>query len=70
MCARAMQFGHLEVLKWARTNGCPWDKETCTFAAAEGHLECLKWAHTNGCPWDKETCSTARGERAQASRHS
>jgi hypothetical protein len=21
--------GHLEVLKWARANGCPWDENTC-----------------------------------------
>ena len=21
--------GHLEVLKWARENGCPWDEDTC-----------------------------------------
>jgi hypothetical protein len=25
----AAMFGHLEVLKWARANGCPWDEETC-----------------------------------------
>ena len=27
------QNGHLECLKYARENGCPWDKETCECAA-------------------------------------
>jgi hypothetical protein len=44
--------GHLEVLKWARENDCPWDEETCAFAAQVGHLDVLKWARENGCPWN------------------
>ena len=44
--------GHLEVLKWARENDCPWDEYTCRAAAKGGHLETLKWARENGCPWD------------------
>jgi hypothetical protein len=50
---------HLEVLKWARENDCPWDEETCMGAAWKGHLEVLKWARANGCPWDAKTCETA-----------
>ena len=42
--------GHLEVLKWGRENGCPWDKDTCACAAIGGHLEVLKWLRENGCP--------------------
>jgi hypothetical protein len=26
---RAAKGGHLEMLKWARENGCPWNEETC-----------------------------------------
>ena len=52
-CVYAAVNGHLEILKWARENGCPWDKCTCTYAASNGHLEVLKWARENGCPWDK-----------------
>ena len=29
----AAEGGHLEVLQWARANGCPWDEETCAYAA-------------------------------------
>ena len=39
---RAAENGHLEVLKWARANGCPWNEETCRAAASSGHLEMLK----------------------------
>ena len=45
-------------LRYAHENGCPWDEETCTSAAAGGHLGCLKFAE-NGCPWDELTCSLA-----------
>ena len=48
------------MLQWARANGCEWDAETCTKAAAEGHLEVLQWARANGCDWlPEDTCSYA-----------
>ena len=55
----AAEGGHLEVLQWARANGCPWDEKTCWRAAEGGHLEVLQWARTNGCPWNEGTCSAA-----------
>ena len=59
-CSNVARNGHLEVLKWARKNGCPWDEWTCTYAALNGHLEVLKWARkNNGCPWNKWTCENA-----------
>jgi hypothetical protein len=45
--------GHLECLKYAHENGCPWDEDTCSMAAGGGNFECLKYAHENGCPWDE-----------------
>jgi hypothetical protein len=51
----AASGGHLDVLQWARANGCPWGKETCTYAAEAGQFEVLKWLRSNGCPWDKQT---------------
>jgi hypothetical protein len=51
--------GHLEVLKWARKHGCPWDVMTCAAAALGGHLEILQWARANGAPWDVTTCAGA-----------
>lgn len=44
--------GYLKILQWARENGCPWDEDTCSFAALNGHLEVLQWARANGCPWN------------------
>ncbi len=51
--------GHLEVLKWARNQGCPWNARTCANAAEKGHLEVLQWARSQGCPWDELTCAWA-----------
>ena len=48
-------------MKWARQNGCPWDKTTCSRASWEGHLDVLKWARENRCPWDWATCRWAAG---------
>ena len=59
-CFAAADHGHLDVLKWLRENGCPWDEETCAYAARGGHLEVLKWARENGCPWDEDTCARRR----------
>jgi hypothetical protein len=57
--------GHLEVLKWARANGCPWNERRAR-SGEGGHLEVLKWARENDCPWD-ETRARAR-RRAATSR--
>lgn len=47
----AARTGNLDVVKWARAQGCPWDAETCAEAARGGHLHVLAWLHDNGCPW-------------------
>ena len=55
-CEFAAQFGKLEVLQWARANGCPWDEYTSHVAAQGGHLEVLHWLHANGCPeWPSDS---------------
>ena len=33
----------IEVLRWARANGYPWDEGIFTIAADNDHLEMLKW---------------------------
>ena len=59
ICAEAAKRGHLEMLQWARANGCPWHEGTCWQAALAGRLEVLQWARANGCPWDEKTCAMA-----------
>ena len=44
--------GQLAVLQWARAEGCPWDKRTCSNAKESGHLAVLQWAQAKGCPCD------------------
>ena len=59
ICATAAAKGSLEVLKWARENGCSWNSWTCAYAARNGHLEVIKWARENGCEWNSWTCAGA-----------
>ena len=49
VCEIAAQNGWLDLLIWARQNGCEWDSYICSDAAYNGHLEVLKWARQNGC---------------------
>ena len=42
--------GHLEVLQWARANGCPWNKYTIVRACQYGHDDVVIWAKANGAP--------------------
>jgi hypothetical protein len=37
-------------LKWVRSEGAPWDKTVCEYAAAGSHLELLEWARSQGAP--------------------
>ena len=46
----AAEGGHLEVLQWARANGCPWDRDTIRLARANGHDDVVIWAKANGAP--------------------
>ena len=46
-------------MKWLRSEGCPWNRWTCYYAAKYGHLEVLKWLRSEGCPWDERTCKDA-----------
>ncbi len=54
ICELAAGYGFLNILKWARENGCYWNSSICYYAAENGHLEVLKWAKENGCTWDKD----------------
>ena len=46
--------GHLDCLKYAHKNGCPWDEWTPSRAALNGHIHCLVYAFENGCPYNIE----------------
>lgn len=58
----AARKGHLDLLKWGITDGCPLDGTVCDEAAAGGHLEVLQWLRAEGCPWGARTCSAAAAE--------
>ena len=60
-CALAARGGHLEVLKWAREQGCPWLRKhsICYDAAGGGHLDVLKWARAHNFRWNAQLCALA-----------
>ncbi|CAM9140971.1 unnamed protein product [Ascophyllum nodosum] len=58
----AAEFGHLELLKWARARGCCWGMDMCARAAEYGELEMLKWLRAEKCHWDSTTCLEAAAE--------
>lgn len=55
------QGGHLDILKYARANGCGWHEDTSLAAAGAGFLGVLRWAIEEGCPCNWRTCSAAAG---------
>ena len=55
----AINRGHLDVLEFLRTCGCPLSDETCTLAAQSGHLNILKYVRKLGCAWNVWTTAAA-----------
>ncbi len=62
----------MDVLEWARANGCPlWSKtpaipKTMDKAAKGGHMEALRWLRRHGFGWGPDTCAAAAtGHRGQ-----
>jgi len=48
-CRGAAFGGHLEVLRWARANGCPWNWFKC-MSAANDKLDVYTWLQDNKPP--------------------
>ena len=61
ICRLAAREGSLNILKWIRENGWPWDGFICCNAAYHKYLKILKWARKNNYPWDETTCQYAIG---------
>jgi len=49
-CSIASCYARLDILVCLHEHGCPWDYNSCIYAAEKGNLECLKYLHENGCP--------------------
>ena len=49
----------VEMLAWAKANGCPWHEGMCMRIARCGHLAVLQWARKHHCPWGTGTCELA-----------
>ncbi|WZN63220.1 hypothetical protein HKI87_07g47670 [Chloropicon roscoffensis] len=57
-CSSAAYGGQLELIKWLRAKGCPWNINTSRSAAYGGQLEVLQCmrAQDPPCPWDSDVC--------------
>ena len=49
-CAQAAYNGNLELLKWARLNGCPWDEVTYEQGVDNGDPALVCYLEDEGCP--------------------
>ncbi|GFR41069.1 hypothetical protein Agub_g1709 [Astrephomene gubernaculifera] len=47
----AAYSGNLELLRWLRERGCPWDADAIAEAARSGCDEALEWLVEQVCPW-------------------
>jgi hypothetical protein len=45
---------NLDILMWARENGCEWNSQTFVVSARRGNLKTLTYALENGCKWTSE----------------
>jgi hypothetical protein len=63
VCSNAAVHGHLDLLKWLRSQDppCPWTEDVCKYAAWKGRLEIMKWARSQSppCPRDLQQCVNA-----------
>jgi hypothetical protein len=44
--------GSVQMLAWAKDNGCHWLMLTCGHIVGGGKLEVLQWTRAQGCLWD------------------
>ncbi len=40
-----LNYGHIDCLRYAHENGCPWNENTCLNAALHGHLDLYTFMH-------------------------
>ena len=56
----AANRGRLEVVKWLRADGCPWDEKACLFAGSCKSWDTLQYLVDNKCPgWEKAAITYA-----------
>jgi hypothetical protein len=58
VCELAAKTGNLCALKFARSEGCPWNaEETVKFAAMSGSIDILEYCLQNGCELSADLCT-------------
>jgi len=49
LSGHALEYGHLNMIKYAYENGCNWAPYICEMATRRGRLDIVMYAHKNGC---------------------
>ena len=62
MMMEAAASGNLELVRWLRAEGCPWNRWTCSYAVERGRVKVLRWVRENGALWDAFTRDKAAVE--------
>ena len=57
--SNACKGGHMDIIRWLKSEGCPMNYEACSGAAKGGQVEVLRWLKSEGCTWDSSTFSSA-----------
>jgi len=52
----AVRRNDFELLRCARSHGCPYDDRTFWLAIKRGSLKMVKWMHRDGAPYDRAYC--------------
>ena len=61
-CRGAAARGHINVLKYLKSERVIFGSETCCGAAMEGHIKLLKYLKSEGVAFDSESCKSAAME--------
>lgn len=61
----AARYDHLDVVKWAYSQGQEGDRWTFAAAAAGDHLHVMQWLHSQQCFFDETAFRLGRGQALQ-----
>jgi len=65
MLVTAAKFGCIEIIKWLRQKGCPWDEYAFKYAIQNDQLNVVKWLYENKCPRHTWMCIDTAAEHGR-----
>lgn len=62
LLATAAENGHLPLMKWMCSQGCPMNADVFAQATHNKNLDVLTWLSQVNCPWDESVTANAAGQ--------